>query len=55
MNTIQAYYPTGPINVSPEITNPSDAFKTEVKKVMSSILLFFILLAFSRKQIPDDS
>ena len=43
MDTIQAYYPPGPINVSPEITNPSVAFKTEVKKVMSSILLFFIV------------
>jgi Zn-dependent protease with chaperone function len=40
---MQNLYPATPVNVPPSVTNPSPAFKTEVKKVMGSIALFFIV------------
>jgi Zn-dependent protease with chaperone function len=43
MATIQNFYPAGPANVSLSITEPSASFKSEVKKVMGSITLFFIV------------
>jgi len=36
-------YPVNPSNVAESITQPSPAFRSEVKKVMTSILLFFIV------------
>jgi Zn-dependent protease with chaperone function len=43
MNDLQAFYPANPLNVPDAVTEPSPAFKTEVKKVMGSISLFFIV------------
>ncbi|MEQ1798903.1 MAG: M48 family metalloprotease [Lacibacter sp.] len=43
MNGIQQLYPSTPDNVPLSITDPSPAFKTEVKKVMGSIVFFFIV------------
>ncbi|WP_407524379.1 M48 family metalloprotease [Lacibacter sp. MH-610] len=40
---MQNLYPPTPMNVPASVTDPSPAFKTEVKKVMSSILFFFIV------------
>lgn len=43
MTTIQNFYPAGPVNISATVTDPSASFKLEVKKVMGSITLFFIV------------
>ena len=43
MNNAAAFYPPGPTNVSPDLTETSASFKTEVKKVMGSVMLFFIV------------
>ena len=40
---MQNLYPASPVNVPLSVTEPSPAFKTEVKKVMGSILLFFLV------------
>jgi len=41
--TIQSLYPVSPNNVPLSVTNPTASFKQEVKKVMISIVLFFIV------------
>lgn len=43
MNGIENLYPATPVNIAPAITEPSASFKREVKKVMGSITLFFIV------------
>ena len=43
MNETLALYPPGPVGVAPDITAPSPEFKSEVKKVMGVITLFFIV------------
>ena len=43
MRTPQSVYPVTPLNVPLSVTNPSAGFKREVKKVMFSIILFFVV------------
>lgn len=43
MRTPQSLYPVTPLNVPLSVTNPSAGFKREVKKVMFSIILFFVV------------
>ena len=43
MSTLQSLYPVTPLNVPLSVTNPSATFKKEVKKVLTSIILFFIV------------
>ncbi|HMU08519.1 MAG TPA: M48 family metalloprotease [Ferruginibacter sp.] len=43
MNALQLLYPVTPVNVPPSVTNPSASFKKEVKKVLFSITLFFLV------------
>lgn len=43
MSQLVALYPVNPENVSLSVTEPSESFKKEVKKVMGSILLFFVV------------
>jgi len=43
MNTPQSLYPVTPVNVPLSVTNPSASFKKEVKKVLFSIGLFFLV------------
>lgn len=43
MSPVSNLYPASPLNVPASITEPSADFKKEVKKVMGSILLFFLV------------
>lgn len=43
MSKLSFPYPPGPINVPTSVTESSPAFKKEVKSVLSSIVLFFIV------------
>ncbi|MEJ8840983.1 M48 family metalloprotease [Lacibacter sp. H375] len=43
MSQLSALYPVNPVNVDESVTEPSASFKSEVKKVMGSISLFFIV------------
>lgn len=43
MNSTKSLYPVTPLHVPLSVTNPSAGFKKEVKKVMSSIILFFVV------------
>lgn len=43
MNPMTPFYPATPGNVPASVTAPSAAFKSEVSKVMGSILLFFVV------------
>lgn len=43
MSSPQSLYPVTPLNVPLSVTNPSATFKKEVKNVLTSIILFFIV------------
>lgn len=43
MNDVKDLYPANPLNVDATATEPSAAFKKEVKKVMFAITLFFVV------------
>lgn len=43
MSQLAAPYPVNPENVSQSVTEPSESFKKEIRKVMGSIMLFFVV------------
>lgn len=43
MPQLSAFYPANPIDVNDSVTETSASFKKEVKKVMTSIFLFFVV------------
>lgn len=43
MSQLSSLYPVNPVNIDESVTEPSTSFKAEVKKVMGSISLFFIV------------